>query len=116
MAGSSASTLGDKGFSSSESEKGSSEDESYKPDEAPKRKVSGKGTAVVIPADILKSKKLTSIATRMKITPSKQIAYTKALIDEIGGQSSQVFTSYGYAVKHRKSVNLSENHCLYASI
>ena len=68
MKGSSASILGDMlEVSGLESEEKLSEDASYEPDEEPKqRKVSGKGTAVFIPADIFKSQKLTSIATRIK--------------------------------------------------
>ena len=75
MDGSSASILGDiQKLSSSESEEGLTEDAFYKPDEAPKRRtVSGRGFAAFISVDILKSQNLASIATRIKINPSKQI-------------------------------------------
>jgi hypothetical protein len=82
---------------------GPSFDRQRQVDKPQKRKTSG--TGAFVPADILKSPKLSAMATRMKITPTRQAAYTKAMIEEIGGDSSKRFTSYSYAEKHRKIVN-----------
>ena len=43
-----------------------------------------KGTAAYIRADIMNSPKLTALATRMKLTPTQQAAYTEAIIEEAG--------------------------------
>ena len=45
------------------------------------------------------------MATRIKLTPTQQAAYTSALIDEVGGDSSKVHTSYAFTDKHRRLVN-----------
>jgi len=45
------------------------------------------------------------LATRIKLTPTQQAAYTSALIDEVGGDSSKVHTSYAFTDKHRRLVN-----------
>lgn len=62
------------------------------------------GTSVVIPHNILQSPKLVSLATRMKITPAQQAAFTEALISESGGDTSQVTTSYSSADRARRNV------------
>ncbi|KAG0716500.1 hypothetical protein GWK47_009569 [Chionoecetes opilio] len=48
------------------------------------------GTSAFIPHDILKRPKLVSLATRMKMTPTQQAAFTTALIEEAGGDPGSV--------------------------
>ena len=55
------------------------------------------GTAAFIPHNILKSPKLVSLATRMRITPSQQSAFVETLIEESGGDTSKVALSYAPA-------------------
>lgn len=62
------------------------------------------GTKAFIPHNILQSPKLVSLATRMKLTPTQQAAFTKAFIEEAGGDVSKVSTSYAQADKLRRSV------------
>ncbi|KAK6188886.1 hypothetical protein SNE40_004970 [Patella caerulea] len=67
----------------------------------PKRQKSDhKGANLFVPANILQSPKLAAVATRMKMTPTQQAAYTAALIGEIGGDTNQVYTSYAFTDKH----------------
>lgn len=40
------------------------------------------GSDAFIPSDILKRPKLVSLATRMKITPAQQAAFTQAVVEE----------------------------------
>ena len=54
------------------------------------------------PSNILQSERLVSLATMIKMTPSQQAEYIEALIDEIGGNSSKVYLSYGYADRTRR--------------
>jgi len=63
------------------------------------------GTAAFIPHDILKSPKVVSLATRMKISPAQQAAFTKAIIEESGGDTSKVSVSYATADRSRRTVN-----------
>ena len=63
------------------------------------------GTAAFVPNNILQSERLVSLATRMKMMPSQQAAYTEAVIDEIGGDSSKVCLSYAYADRARRHVS-----------
>ena len=63
------------------------------------------GTPAFVPNNILRSERLVFLATRMKMTPSQQAAYTEALIDEIGGDSSKVCLSYAYADRVRRQVS-----------
>ena len=62
------------------------------------------GTASFFHSDLLKSKRLTSLAARLNMTPAQQHIYTKALIEETGGDSSKVKISYSYADKSRREV------------
>eukprot|EP00918_Siedleckia_nematoides_P037136 GHVU01080579.1.p2 GENE.GHVU01080579.1~~GHVU01080579.1.p2 ORF type:complete len:105 (+),score=9.56 GHVU01080579.1:160-474(+) len=52
------------------------------------------GTQAFIPYNILQSPKLVSLATRMKMTPTQQAAFTEAFIEEVGRDVSKVSTSY----------------------
>lgn len=62
------------------------------------------GTPAFIPHDIIKRPKLVALATRLKMTPAQQATYTKALIAEVGGDSSKVSLSYATADKTRRKV------------
>ena len=53
------------------------------------KRVKKVGTEAFIPHDIMKSPKLVSLATRMKMTPAQQSAFTKAIIEESGGDISK---------------------------
>lgn len=64
-----------------------------------------KGTEAYVPVDILKTPKLTSLATRMKMTSTQQAVYTEAMIEEIGGDKDKVWTSYAFTDKQRRVVN-----------
>lgn len=61
------------------------------------------GTPAFIPHDILRSPKLVSIAARMKMTPTQQAAFTKAIIKESGGDSSKVTISYASCDRARRT-------------
>ena len=62
------------------------------------------GTAAFIPHDILKSPKVVSLATRMKLSPAQQAAFTQAIIQESGGDTSKVSVSYATADRSRRTV------------
>lgn len=49
------------------------------------RRVVHSGTEAFIPHNIMKSPKLVALATRMKMTPSQQAAFTEAFVHEAGG-------------------------------
>ena len=93
----------------------SSSDESTNNDESdalatPRRipdsqiRVARTGTTAFIPHDIIKRPKLVALATRLKMTPVQQAAYTKALISEAGGDTSKISASYATADKARRLV------------
>lgn len=65
------------------------------------------GTVAFIPHDIIKRPKLVAIATRLKMTPTQQAAYTEALIEEAGGDLSKVASSYATTDKSRRTVGKS---------
>ena len=48
------------------------------------------GTNVFIPPDLYSRRALVSLATRLKITPSQQAAYTQGVIAECGGDGRGV--------------------------
>ena len=48
------------------------------------------GTSVIIPHNILASPKLVSLGTHMKMTPTQQAAFTRALIEEAGADTPNV--------------------------
>jgi len=62
------------------------------------------GTPAFITHDIIQRPKLVAIATRLKMTPAQQAAYTATLIAEAGGDSSKVSSSYSTADKSRRRV------------
>lgn len=62
------------------------------------------GTNVFIPPDVLKSPNLVSLATRLKITPTQQAAFTEGLITTTGGDVSMVTSSYATADRARRKV------------
>ena len=62
------------------------------------------GTKAFITPDILESKKQTSLATRMKMTPAQQAAYTKAVVEEAGGDPEKVNLSYASADRARRKI------------
>lgn len=70
----------------------------------PKHRRTRTGTAVVIPHNILQSPKVVSLATRMQMTPAMQSAFTQVIIEESGGDSSKVATSYATADRARREV------------
>ena len=65
------------------------------------------GTNAFIPSDILSSPKLVAMATRMKITPAQQFAFTRAFIEETGGDPAKVKLSYAQADRSRRKVTKS---------
>lgn len=62
------------------------------------------GTTAFIPHDIMQRPKLVALATRLKMTPTQQAAYTKAFIEEAGGDASKIANSYTTADKYRHRV------------
>ena len=61
-------------------------------------------TTVFIPPDIIRQSNLVALATRLKMTPAQQAIYTQALVEESGGDSSKVSTSYSTADRSRRQV------------
>ena len=61
-------------------------------------------TEAFIPHNIMQSPKLVSLATRMKLTPSQHAAFTKAFVQEVGGDTSKVCTSVALADKSRRRI------------
>lgn len=59
-----------------------------------------KGTMAFIPPNVLSR----SLATRLKMTPTQQAAFTQGLITESGGDISAVATSYVTADRSRRKV------------
>ena len=62
------------------------------------------GTHAFFPHDILKQPKVVSLATRLKLTPSQQAAFTETLIEESGGNPLKVATLYATADRTRRKV------------
>ena len=62
------------------------------------------GTAGFFHANLLKSNRLTSFAARLNMSPAQQHIYTKALIEETGGDPLKLKISYSYADKSRREV------------
>ena len=88
----------------------SSEDDEHietVPHHTPKRvhrRTTRPGTAAFFPHNILRSPKLVSLATRLKMTPTQQATFTKAIIEEAGGDPDKVSTSYATADRTRRKV------------
>lgn len=68
------------------------------------RRKSLTGTSAFIPHDILKRPNLVSLATRLKMTPAQQAAYTEAVVAESGGELSRISSSYSTADRSRRKV------------
>jgi len=62
------------------------------------------GISIVIAPDIIRKPKIVSLATRLKMTPMQQAAYTQGLISESGGDVSVVATSYATADRSRRKI------------
>ena len=77
--------------------------ESYVDNVAVKKKKLA-GTPVFIPSNVLSSQNMVSLATRLKMTPTQQAAFTKGLITECGGDVSKVAASYATADRSRRKV------------
>jgi hypothetical protein len=84
-----------KGFSKSDS---SASDADFSPpvdSSTPKsgigRRKSITGTSAFIPHDILKRQNLVSVATRLKMTPAQQAAYTEAVVRRVWRRSVKNF-------------------------
>jgi hypothetical protein len=97
-------------ISESSNEESSSEEDddvNFEPpaEKVPKVKSPVSGTTAFIPHNILKSTKLVSLATRMKISPAQQAVFTQAFIEESGGNGQKVSASYATADRARRSVN-----------
>jgi len=62
------------------------------------------GTVAFIPPDVLSRPNLVALATRLKMTPMQQAAFTQALIVESGGDLSMVAASYATADRSRRRI------------
>jgi len=62
------------------------------------------GTNVFIPPNVLSRPNVVSLATRLKMTPMQQAAFTQGLIAESGGDVSMVAASYATADRSRRKV------------
>jgi len=63
------------------------------------------GSSAFIPRNLLQSPKITTLATRLKMPPAQQAAYTDALVCEIADDPERTCTSYAYTEKIRRSTN-----------
>lgn len=63
------------------------------------------GSEVFIPPNILRNANVVSLATRLKISPSAQAAFTETIINECGGDIDKITTSYSSADRARTSTN-----------
>ena len=71
------------------------------------------GTIAFIPPDILSRPSLVSLATRLKITPMQQAAFTRGLIVESSDNMANVSTSYATAdrsLRHVRKAISEEQH------
>ena len=68
------------------------------------RRKSLTGSSAFIPHDIMKRPNLVGLATRLKMTPTQQAAYTKAVVAESGGDLSRISSSYATADRSRRRV------------
>ena len=71
------------------------------------------GTIAFIPLDVLSRPNLVVLATRLKMTPMQQAAFTQAVIVESGGDLSKVASSYATAdrSRHRLVSEIATNIC-----
>ena len=62
------------------------------------------GSKVFIPPDILKRPRIVALATRMNLSASKQSAFTKALVQESGGEPSKLAISYATTDRSKRNI------------
>ena len=62
------------------------------------------GISVFIPSNLLSRPNLVSLATRLKMTPMQQAAFTQGVITESGVDVSKIATSYATADRYRRKV------------
>ena len=67
-------------------------------------RIKPKGTLSFIPPDLLSRPNIVSLATRLKMTPTQQSAFTQGVIAESGGDVSMVTSSYATADCARRKV------------
>jgi hypothetical protein len=60
------------------------------------------GSSVLIPPDVLSKPNIVSLATRLKMTPTEQAAFTQGLISESGGDVLMVASSHATADRSRQ--------------
>jgi len=90
---------------SSESASASEDDADVKAEEVmPPQRHKPTGTIAFIPPDVLSRPNLMSLATRLKMTPMQQAAFTQGVIAESGGDLSMVASSYATADRSRRRV------------
>ncbi len=70
----------------------------------PSHKHKKTGTNVFIPHDILSRPSVVSLATRLKMSPMQQAAFTRGLVAESGGQCAHLSASYATADRARRQV------------
>ncbi|KAK5878165.1 hypothetical protein CesoFtcFv8_025599 [Champsocephalus esox] len=70
----------------------------------PSHKRKKTGTNVFIPHDILSRPSVVSLATRLKMSPTQQAAFTHGLVAESGGECTYLSTSYATADRARRQV------------
>ncbi|XDV14327.1 hypothetical protein PO909_014598 [Leuciscus waleckii] len=90
-----------------ESDEESEEDTNtvYPPSEGePSHKHKKTGTNVFIPHDILSRPSVVSLATRLKMSPMHQAAFTRGLVAESGGECTYLSASYATADRARRQV------------
>ncbi len=91
----------------SESDEESEEDNNtvYPPSEGePSHKHKKTGTNVFIPHDILSRPSVVSLATRLKMSPMQQAAFTRGLVAESGSECTHLSASYATADRARRQV------------
>jgi hypothetical protein len=62
------------------------------------------GTVAFMPPDVLSRPNLVALATKLKMTPMQQAAFTQALIVESGGDLSMVAASCATADRSRRRI------------
>ncbi|KAJ4939573.1 hypothetical protein JOQ06_029018 [Pogonophryne albipinna] len=70
----------------------------------PSHKRKKTGTNVFIPHDILSRPSVVSLATRLKMSPTQQAAFTRGLVAESGGECTHLSASYATADRARRQV------------
>ncbi|KAJ4925994.1 hypothetical protein JOQ06_008179, partial [Pogonophryne albipinna] len=70
----------------------------------PSHKRKKTGTNVFIPHDILSRPSVVSLATRLKMSPTQQAAFTRGLVPDSGGECTHLSASYATADRARRQV------------